>query len=407
MCKNENINIIICGDLVPTQTSTKYFEEANLNCLIDNNIQEFLNNSDFRFFNLETPLCDIEQPILKSGPNLIAPSKTIKGIKALNPSLIGLANNHILDQDEQGFCQTIKTLEENNINYTGGGKNQKDASKPYIYEKNGIKIGFYCCAENEFTNATEESCGANPFDFLNSFDDVSELSKQVNHTIVIFHGGREYYRYPSPNLQKICRKFCDKGANIVICQHSHCIGCEENYNNSKIIYGQGNFHFDAQNREEWLTSLLIKLEISNDKINTNYFPIIKNGVKIEAPDKEKSEEILNNFYKRTNEILDKNFIKENYKKEAQNALINYIKQFYTLNQYAMQNNLNCEAHREIFYYGLKYCEFNQKKIKNYLNPKPKSKKEKKNNFFQNIFSVRNINKHKTITIFGIKFKHRK
>ena len=408
---DNKIKLVICGDLVPTEKSSKLFEDANIDCLIDKNIQSFLHNSDFRFFNLETPLCDSKNPIPKSGPNLIAPTKTIKGIKALNPSLIGLANNHILDQDEYGFWQTIKTLEEFDINYTGGGKNQKEAAKPFIYEQNGIKIGIYCCAENEFTNATEETCGANPFDFLNSFDDVSELSKKVDHTIVIFHGGREYYRYPSPNLQKICRKFCDKGANVVICQHSHCIGCEENYNSSKIVYGQGNFHFDMQDREEWLTSLLIQLEISCDKIDVNYFPITKNGCKIEAANTEKEKEILENFYKRSKEILEANFVKDNYKKEAEKALLSYIRQFYTLNRYAMQNNLNCEAHREVFHYGLKCCEFDREKIKNILNPIKQTAPIKQEKFIEKIFSVKNEKskniRRKVITILGIKMKFKK
>lgn len=38
--------------------------------------------------------------------NLIAPTCTINGIKAFNPSLVTLANNHILDQDEQGLKST-------------------------------------------------------------------------------------------------------------------------------------------------------------------------------------------------------------------------------------------------------------------------------------------------------------
>lgn len=51
-------------------------------------------------FNLEVPLTDKEEPIPKCGPNLVTHIITINGIKALNPSLIALANNHILDQGE-------------------------------------------------------------------------------------------------------------------------------------------------------------------------------------------------------------------------------------------------------------------------------------------------------------------
>ena len=35
----------------------------------------------------------------------------------------------------------------------------------------------------------------------------------------------------------------ENGADVVICQHSHCIGCYEEYQGCYILYGQGNFHF--------------------------------------------------------------------------------------------------------------------------------------------------------------------
>ncbi|MFP3360883.1 CapA family protein, partial [Planococcus sp. SIMBA_143] len=85
-------------------------------------------------------------------------------------------------------------------------------------------------------------------------------------------GGKEHYRYPSPYLQKICRKFVEKGADIVICQHSHAVGCFEEYHNSTIIYGQGNFVFDNSNIEFWQTSILVDINIK-DGITIDYIPI--------------------------------------------------------------------------------------------------------------------------------------
>lgn len=63
---------------------------------------------------------------------------------------------------------------------------------------------------------------------------------------MLYHGGKEYYRYSSPNLQKTCRKMTEKGADLVLCQHSHCIGSYEEYNDSTILYGQGNFIFNMK-----------------------------------------------------------------------------------------------------------------------------------------------------------------
>ena len=79
-------------------------------------------------------------------------------------------------------------------------------------------------------------------------DPAEQKDNKCDYTIVLYHGGKEYYRYPSPNLQRVCRYMIEKGTDLVICQHSHCIGCEENYLSGKIVYGQGNFIFDCDDR---------------------------------------------------------------------------------------------------------------------------------------------------------------
>ena len=84
---------------------------------------------------------------------------------------------------------------------------------------------------------------------------------------------KEHYRYPSPYLQKVCRKMVEKGANLVVCQHSHCIGSYETYNNSTIVYGQGNFIFNKHDNEYWNSSLLIKLRFEKG-IKVEYIPIV-------------------------------------------------------------------------------------------------------------------------------------
>ena len=240
------MKIIIGGDLVPTKNNIKSFENGSIDKLIDEGLQEEWYDADFRIFNLETPLVDKQSPILKNGPNLIASTKSFNGIKALNPSLISLANNHIMDQGKKGFESTIDLLNKNYIPYVGVGDKLENAFKPYIIEDGDKKIGIYACAEHEFI-VGDNYPGANPFDPLNSLDHINDLKDKCDYTIVLYHGGKEHYRYPSPYLQKACRKMVVKGADLVLCQHSHCIGSYERYNYGDIIYGQGNFIFNKKN----------------------------------------------------------------------------------------------------------------------------------------------------------------
>ena len=236
--------MIIGGDLVPTKSNEEIFINGNIEKIVDDKILKILEEANYRVFNLETPLTDSNHPISKEGPALKAKKETINGIKRINPDLITIANNHILDYGQEGLQDTIEELRKNNISYVGAGNNLEEASKGFIIENNGFKIGIYGCSEHEYTIATKTEGGANPFDPLESLDQIENLRKNTNYVIVLYHGGKEFYRYPTPYLQKVCRKIIDKGADLVLCQHSHCIGTYEDYKNGKIVYGQGNFLFD-------------------------------------------------------------------------------------------------------------------------------------------------------------------
>lgn len=376
---------IIGADIVPTESNVNLFANADVETLIGNDIKNLLGSANFTIFNLEVPLTDLSTPIKKCGPNLIAPTKTIAGLKAINPHFFTIANNHILDQGEQGLISTMSLLNKYGIAYAGAGKDLEEAAKPYIIEQDGKKIGIYCCAEHEFTIATENTPGANPFDPLNSLDHIMELKKQCDYVIVLYHGGKEHYRYPSPYLQKVCRKIVDKGADIVVCQHSHCIGCEEKWHEGTIVYGQGNFLFDADDSEFWHTSLLIELEIDKN-IKVNYIPLCKDKNKVRLAEQEVKNRIIQDFDFRSAQIADIKLVEAKYKEFAEKMFTTYIGTFsgrisknllfrianklsrYRLARYffnswysnetllAMQNVIECEAHRELLIKGIKdYC----------------------------------------------------
>lgn len=200
------MSIVIGADLVPTKSNVELFEKGDIDTLIGSELKDIILNADYRIFNLEIPLTDESAPIKKCGPNLIASTKCISAYQTMNIDLLTLANNHILDQGKKGLDSSIKTLKNAGISYVGVGDSIKDASKPKIISCNGKKIGIYACVEHEFTVATEKDSGANPIDLLETPDHILELKKQCDYVIVLYHGGKEQYRYPSPNLQKTCRK---------------------------------------------------------------------------------------------------------------------------------------------------------------------------------------------------------
>lgn len=376
------VRIIIGADIVPTEINSTLFEAGDAVELFGRELIDRIGEADFFALNLETPLTDTKDPIKKCGPALIASTKTVNGLCALNPNFITLANNHIMDQGAQGLISTIETLSAHNIMYSGIGNNLQEASKPLITQIKDITIGIYCCTEHEFSVAGKNCPGANPYDPLNSFDCVKELADVCDYVIVLYHGGKEHYQYPSPQLRTVFHKFAEKGANLVIAQHTHCIGCKEKYKEAMLIYGQGNFLFDHLNNELWKTGLLIELTIKENTKQAEFVfvPLVHHDGHVRMADQNSSKEILEGFEQRSLKILEDGFVEKEYQKLAKREYETYLNRISgllgrilrfgylkkTIGKQLLHKNYNrkiytssiinaieCESHRELFLEGLK------------------------------------------------------
>lgn len=371
------MRFIIGGDLVPTKSNLQYFMNGDAVQLIGEQLLARLSLADYRMFNLEVPLTDEEHPILKCGPNFSSPVAAISGIVNMRADILNLANNHILDQDELGVINTLKALSDHKIKCFGAGRNLAEADCPIFLEKDGIKIGVYGCAEHEFSISDCFSAGANPYDPLVTFDRMKEIKNHCDYLILLYHGGIEEYRYPSPQLQKACRKMIDCGVDLLLCQHSHCIGCEEKYHDGTIVYGQGNFLFDRKKNDYWNTGLLIDVEFSKDEMKIEYIPLVRDESFTRIAAQKEADHILLNFYERSKKINSPEFVKQKFDELSQEKINSYlsacfgknsiykkvmkrvfganiIRRSFRKKEYLkLMNYIECEAHHETFVRGIK------------------------------------------------------
>lgn len=373
------MRILIGADTVPTESNSSYFSSGQIDALLGRNLREVMDSADFRLVNLEVPFASEVHPIKKCGPNLSADPRAINGLKAMGINCVSMANNHILDQGPAGYCETVRVLDEACIDHFGAGSNLAEAKVPYRISAGDIKIGFVSFAEHEFTIASENTPGANPYNDEDAIRVIRSLKIECDYVVALYHGGIEHYRYPSPQLQHRCRRLVDNGADYVICQHSHCIGCYETYNNSTIVYGQGNFIFDAEEIECWQTSLLIELSFTKDATSIKYYPIRKNGPFVNLAQGSEGDSIIEAFESRSKEIVDDSrLVEENFIDYSRENLYWTLRSFIPggnsiffkvvnritgrklaskiLGERKLLNILNkveCEAHREVLIAGLK------------------------------------------------------
>lgn len=240
------ISIFITGDFCPRERIEKLILKGQYDKIYNGLLTE-LKVNDLNITNLECPLINKGNPIIKIGPNLKVREECVKALTYADFSLITLSNNHILDQGESGLNSTLDLCKQNGINYLGAGRNLKEASQPQVKEIKNKKFAFLNFSEIEFSTATLKEAGSNPLNPVKNFYDIKEARKKADYVIVIVHGGHEGYCLPSPRMVDTYRFFIDSGANVVVSHHSHCFSGYENYNKGLIFYGLGNFIFDSMN----------------------------------------------------------------------------------------------------------------------------------------------------------------
>jgi poly-gamma-glutamate synthesis protein (capsule biosynthesis protein) len=148
----------------------------------------------------------------------------------------------------------------------GAGVNLEQARKPLLLTVEGLRLGIVAMAEREFNIAGSQRAGANPIDYRN-FTLLRELRSQTDFLLVLLHAGTEMLPFPRPGLVELCRFLVDQGANAVIVQHTHCVGCHELYGQAPIVYGQGNGIFASvttpweQMDPNWFLGILVELRV--------------------------------------------------------------------------------------------------------------------------------------------------
>jgi poly-gamma-glutamate synthesis protein (capsule biosynthesis protein) len=97
------------------------------------------------------------------------------------------------------------------------------------------------------------------------------------------------------------------GADVVLCQHTHCISCYENYEGGHILYGQGNSHFLWHPAAEcWNDSLAVEYDTKTGEIA--FTPLKNCEINIELAKGEEKEEIMRGFEERNASLLDGSWI---------------------------------------------------------------------------------------------------
>ena len=218
------------------------------------NMKEMFEKDDLTVVNFEGVLAETPVGKVPKTYNFRAPLDFAKILPMSGVEAVTLGNNHSGDYGQPGFNSTVKALDEAGVNWF---VDCPQGNKVYVYEKDGIKIGFlgfyigYWRAERARIKQS-----------------LKELKEQGCATIVaVMHGGSEYSQRHDLSQRKMAMSCIEEGASVVIGHHPHVLQGLERVEDATIVYSLGNFVFGGNWRVKPMadTALLTQVRFLFDK----------------------------------------------------------------------------------------------------------------------------------------------
>ena len=220
------------------------------------NFEDILKDGDEVIMNLECAITDIEvSPLQGTEKKHLYSAReegTISAFKKLNITTCMLANNHAVDYGKAGLIDTITALENANIKYIGGGRTEKEAAAPLMFEKKlGDKVfkaavvssyNYGVASDGYGFYAKDNVPGVNKKDLIKFTEQIKELKSIDKDLMYILspHWGPNYV-WRTFTQQKMGEEFIRAGTDLIVGHSAHMIQEIEYYKNKLIMYSIGNF----------------------------------------------------------------------------------------------------------------------------------------------------------------------
>lgn len=215
-----------------------------------------LTSADLRIVNLECALTTHRQPWAHGRRKMFhfraAPS-AVRVLQTAHIDACALANNHILDFEEQGLRDTLRTLTVAGIKHAGAGINIREAARPALLEVTGkhprlVALLAFTDNQPEFAAQTARP-GTNYLEI--SLDPATlarirssiDQARNMGAELVVFsnHWGGNFIERPSLDFRNFARRVIELGADIYYGHSAHICQGVEIHQGKPILYDTGNF----------------------------------------------------------------------------------------------------------------------------------------------------------------------
>lgn len=220
-------------------------------------VSAVLRGGELVLVNLEGPVATRGRPVKKRFTFRMAPD-ALAALRNAGVTAVNLANNHTLDYGRVGLRDTLDNLKRYGIQFVGAGRNEKEASKPLVISKNGLKIGFLAYTVFPTYGVSykpEQASVARTLHPSRVVRSIARLKSKVDLLIVSFHWGWEFHSQPNDLQRRWAHRAVKAGADLILGHHPHVLQPSEYYHGKLIVYSLGNFVFYMTDPETCISTI--------------------------------------------------------------------------------------------------------------------------------------------------------
>ena len=218
------------------------------------NASGWLAAADLTLGNLEAVLLAEPVPVTTTGRSepilLSAPAGAVDLLRRAGFDLLGVANNHSLDDGSAGLAESVSHLKRAGLDAIGLAS-AGEASNVVIRNVNGLRLAFLAFTAISGPDAADPcaggaACDPQParWDPAPSTAAIGAARRHADAVIVSVHWGFEYESRPDPRQEQIAQEMLAAGADLVVGHHPHVAQPMTASGSGFVAYSLGNFIFD-------------------------------------------------------------------------------------------------------------------------------------------------------------------
>lgn len=179
-----------------------------------------------------------------------APPEAVAVLRAGGVKAVSLANNHILDWEEEGLRDTVRHLDGAGIAHAGAGKTLAEAATPAVVEAGGLRLALVAMTDNERGWAADpDTPGVNWIPIATDAPTLATLDARIaaarrigaDLVVLSLHWGPNMVERPRPVFRAFARAALDLGADVVWGHSAHIFQGVECHGRRPILYDTGDF----------------------------------------------------------------------------------------------------------------------------------------------------------------------